>query len=168
MRDIHRQTHVREMKPITQPNQRERDHMMRHQLLEILPRLLQLQTQHNRLLRPITRLQEIIRFEGPLVAPMREPLEHTRRVEVPHRCPRHHVQPQWAEDGKVDGRVGLFHEAVLLRPAADVPGSCQRAQAALHDELAGKGQHDDVEAHEGEVPRPLAVVGLVGFRMVRE
>ena len=50
MRNIDRQSHGRKMKAIAQANQRQSNHMMRHQLLEILPRLLQHKTQHNGLL----------------------------------------------------------------------------------------------------------------------
>lgn len=56
VRDVHSNSHIREVKPVAQSDQRERNHMMQHQLLEILPRSLQLQHQHNRLLRPVTRL----------------------------------------------------------------------------------------------------------------
>lgn len=91
MRNIHRQAHIREMKTIAQPDQRQRHHMMSHQLLEIFPGLLELQTEHDRLLRPIARLQEIISLEDALVAPVREAFKHPRRVEIPHRRPAHHV-----------------------------------------------------------------------------
>ena len=168
MRNIHRQAHIREMKSITQPNQCQRDHMVSDQLFEIFPRLFQQQAQNNRLLRPVTRLQEIVRFESPFVTPMRKPFEHARRVEIPHRRPGHHVEPQWTKDSEIDCRVGLFHEAVLLCPTAYVPVSCQWAEVALHNEFAGEGQNDNVETHEGEIQRTLAVIGSVGFRMIGE
>ena len=119
MRDINRNTHIREMEPITQPNQRQSHNMMSHQLLKILPRLLQPQTQHNKLLSPITRLQQVIRFKHALVRSMWEPLKHACRIEIPHRRPAHHIQSQRSKDGKVNSGVDLFHEAVLLCAALD-------------------------------------------------
>ena len=91
MRDIDRHTHIREMKPITQPNQRQSDNVMSHQLLEILPRLLQSQTQHNKLLSPIARLQQVIRLEHALMRPMWKPLKHARCIEIPHWRSTHHI-----------------------------------------------------------------------------
>ena len=92
MRDIDRHAHIRKMKPVTQPNQRQSDNVMSHQLLEVLPWLLQSQTQHNKLLSPITRLQQVIRFKHALVRPMWKPLKHARRIEIPHRRSTHHIQ----------------------------------------------------------------------------
>ena len=124
MRDINRHTHIREMKPITQPNQRQSDNMMSHQLLKILPRLLQPQTQHNKLLSPITRLQQVVRFEYALVRPMRKPLKHALRIEIPHRRPTHHIQTQRPKDRKINGSVDLFHKAVLLCAAFNAVVEC--------------------------------------------
>ena len=168
MRDIHRHADIREMEPIAQPDQRKRDDVMTDQLFEILPRLLQLQTQHNRLLRPVARLQEIIRLKHPFMTPVRESLKHPRRVKIPHWRPRHHVQAQWAKDSKIDRGVDLFHKAVLLRAGADPAVEREGAQVALHEELAGEGEDDDVEGDEGEVEGAFAVVGAVGVGMVGE
>ena len=63
MGNVHRDPHVREMKSIAQPNQNQRNNMMSHQLPKILPRLLQLQKQHNSLLCPIASLKQIVGLE---------------------------------------------------------------------------------------------------------
>lgn len=67
IRDIHgnvyRQAHVGEVETVAAPDKRDRDEMMRNQFLEVLPRFLQHQQQHNHLLGPVGRLQEIIRFK---------------------------------------------------------------------------------------------------------
>ena len=91
MRYIYRQPHVREMKAVAQPDQRKSDHVMSNQLLEILPRLLLLQAQHNRLLRPITGLDQIIALEDGLVATVRKGGEHAFHTEIPNGCAFHDV-----------------------------------------------------------------------------
>ena len=161
MGNVNRQTHRREMKPITQPNQGQSNHMMRNQLLEILPRLLQHQTQHNRLLHPVARLEEVVRLKQADVLPMREPLKHRRRLEVPDRARiPHHVQPERPEAGKVDCGVELFHEPGLLPARPHPRPDRERPDEALHEELAREGQEDGVEGDEAEVLPPLAVQRL--------
>ena len=64
---------------------------MSHQFLEILPRLLLLQTQHNRLLRPITGLDQIVGLEDRIVATVRKGGEHAFHTEIPSRCALHDV-----------------------------------------------------------------------------
>lgn len=163
MRDIHRNPHIRKMKPITQPNERQRDDMMRHQLLKILPRLLQHQHQHNSLLRPVTRLQQVIRLKNRLMRAVRKPLVHARRVEIPHGAAAHDPDAEGPVDPKVQRGVGLLHEAGLLRAPADAEGNGHGADQALHAEFAREGEDDDVEGDEGEVARAFAVVcGGVG------
>ena len=146
------------MKPIAQPNQTQRHHMVQHQLFIILPRRLQLQQQHQPLLQPIRRLQQIIRLKPRVVRPVREPLVHAGDIEIPDRRAAHDVQPQGPEEEEVHGGVELLHEAVLLRALADAAGDCYRADEALHEELAREGEDDGVEGHEGEVFGPLAIL----------
>ena len=162
MRDIDRHTHIREMKSITQPDQRQSHNVMSHQLLKILPRLLQPQTQHNKLLSPITRLQQVVRFKNALMRPMWEPLKHARRIEIPHWRPTHHIQTQRSKDREIYGSVDLFHKAVLLCAALDAVVECQRPDESLHKEFAGEREDDDVKAYESEVAGPFTVVGT-GF-----
>ena len=122
------------------------------------------------MLSPVARLQQVVRLEHPLVASVREPGEHAVRVEIPDRSSRHHIQPIGPEDAEVNGGIGLLHETVLLCPRADPAVERQRADEPLHEELAGEGQHDDVEGHEGEVEFSLAIVGRgigVGAGVVR-
>ena len=121
VRNVHRQTHVRKVKPITQPDQRQRDDVMRHQLLKVLARLLQHQQQHAHLLQPVARLDEVVRLERGRVEPMRKAVVHGARVKVPEwRLVAHDVQPERTEDAKVYGRVGLLHEAGLLGAGAEM------------------------------------------------
>lgn len=172
VRDIYRKTHVRKVEAITQRNQRQRDDMVSNQLLEILPRLLQLQEQHNRLLGPVTRLEQVIRLEHRLVLTMREPFKHSGRVEVPDVRPAHDVQTERSEDPEVDGRVHLLHEAGRLALAFDSAVHREGANELLHDELAREGQHDRVEGHERDVLLALAVhgrsAGVLGWLRVGE
>jgi hypothetical protein len=119
VRDIHSNSHVREMEPIAQANERKRNDMVQYQLLEILARLLQLQHQHNSLLRPVCCLQQVISLEVRLVSAVREPLVHASRVEVPDGCARHDPQSERSKDGKVHGGVCLLHKASLFSTAFD-------------------------------------------------
>lgn len=99
--DVHGNAHVGEMKAIRAPNQGNGNEVMRNQLFEIFPRLLQHQKQHDHLLRPVTGLQQIICLEDTLVRLVRESLIHASCVEVPHGRPRHNPQPEWPEDAEV-------------------------------------------------------------------
>lgn len=83
--------------------------------------------------------------------PMRICFEHSRRIKVPHRCPKHDIQAVGPKDRKVDGRIDLFHEAGLLGAGVDPSVHGERADDSLHEEFAGKGENDDIEGHEGEV-----------------
>jgi len=165
MRDVHRNPHVRKMKSVAQPDQANSDNMMRNQLLKVLPRLLQHKQQHNRLLRPVTRLKEIVRLDDGLVRAVREALVHANRVEVPHRRPAHDPDTKRPVQRKVQRRVRLLHEPRLFIPVPDPKPYRNRANESLHAELAGEAQDDNVETDESEVTSALAVVNwAIGVR----
>ena len=165
MRDVHRNSHVRKMKPVAQPNQAHSNDMMRNQLLKVLPWLLQHKQQHNRLLRPVARLQQIIGLDHRLVGAVRETLIHANRVEVPHRRATHDPDTKRPVQRKVQRRVRLLHEPRLLIPVPDPEPNRNRANESLHAELAGEAQHDNVEADESEITPALAVVNwAIGVR----
>lgn len=88
---------------------------------------------------------------------VREALVHASGVEVPDRRVAHDIDAPGPDKGKVDGRVHLLHEACLLAPGLEPCVAGKRAEQLLHDELAGKGQHDDVEGHETNVPKTLFI-----------
>lgn len=90
--------------------------------------------------------------------PMRICFEHSRRIEVPHRCPIHDIQAVGPEDRKVDGCIDLFHEAGLLGAGADPRVNGERADDSLHEEFAGKGENNDIEGHEGDVTGTFAIL----------
>lgn len=158
MRDVHCNAHVREVESVAQPDQGQSDDMMRNQLLEVLTRLLQHQHQHNRLLRPITRLQQVIRLEHALMRAVRESLVHASRVEIPHRAATHDPHAERTVEPKVQRRVRLLHKAALLGSTFDPACDGDGADEALHAELARETEHDDVEGDEGEVAPAFAVV----------
>lgn len=130
---------------------------MPHELLEVLPRFLQLQHQHNRLLGPVARLKEVVGLEQSFVFPMRKSLEHRRSVEVPDIRPAHDVQPKRSKNRKVDRRVDLFHEPRRLALPADAAVDRPRSDQTLHDELPGKRQDHGVETHERNILRAFSV-----------
>lgn len=170
MRDVHSNTHISEMEPIAQPNKRQRDDVVQHQLLEVLARLLQLQHQHDRLLRPVCRLQQVVGLEVRLVGAVREALVHASRVEVPDGCARHDPEAERSEDGEVHGCVCLLHEARLFSTALDSGADGQGQDQALHAELAGEGEDDGVESDERKVLLALAIlcyVADVSWKSVR-
>lgn len=162
VRDVDREAHVREVEAVAEPDERDCYDVVSHQLLEIFPRLLELQHQHHRLLRPVRRLQQVISLEEPLVRPMWEVLKHGRGVEIPHRAAVHHVQAIRSEHHKVHRRVRLLHEARLLRLALDAAPYGPRSDYALHKKLAREGEDDHVECDEGEVAATFAI--LCGLR----
>lgn len=91
VRDVYRQTHMREMEPVAECNERQRDDVMSDQLFEVLPRFLQLQHQNDPLLCPVAGLQQIVCFEHPFQCLVRVSLKHASRVEIPHRRPAHDI-----------------------------------------------------------------------------
>lgn len=150
--------HVRKVEAVAQPNERQRHHMVRHQLLVVLARLLEAKKHHNALLRPIRRLEEVVELEGSLVRAVRKILVHAGRVKVPDGATAHHINTRRAHAAKVDGRVHLLGEAHLLALALDAVDAAQRDEQLLHHQLAGKRQHHCVKGHKGNVPEPLAIV----------
>jgi hypothetical protein len=164
MRKVHSQSHIRKVKPVAQPNQRERHDMVPDQLLEVLARLLHAQQHDDGLLAPVRRLEEVVELDDGLVRLVGEPLVHAGHVEVPHGRARHDVDARGPQDAEVDGRVGLLHEAGLLDLCAHPGPFREGPEELLHDELAREGEHHGVEGHEGDVPGALAVLG----RGVRE
>jgi len=158
VRDIHRDTHVSEMKAITAPNQRQRNDMMQHQLLKVLARLLEHEDQHQSLLRPVARLEEVVRLEDRLVTPVGKTLEHARGAKVPHGAPTHDINPQRPEDAKIDGRVELLHEPRLLGPTLDPQPHRDRPDHALHQELAREREDDRVEEDKCKIAAAFAVL----------
>lgn len=125
MRNEDRQPHIREMKAITHRDKRQGHNMMRHQLVIILPRLLQAQNKNDSLLQPVCSLEQVIKFEMRIVCVVRRVLIHASCVEVPDRRPAHDIQSPWSCEGKVDGSIHLLHEARLLRPTLQAASSRQ-------------------------------------------
>lgn len=161
------------MEAVAQRNQSQSDNVVANQLLEVLTGLLQLQQKHNGLLRPVTRLQQVIRLEDTLVLAVGESLEHGSRVEVPNIRPAHNVQSKRSEDTKVDRGVDLLHEAGSLTLTPDSAPNSQRANQLLHDELAREREDDGVKGHEGDILLAFAVHdrstgGLGGLRIGEE
>lgn len=158
MCDVHGNAHVRKVEAVTQPNQRQRHNVVRHQLLKVLARLLKAQQHHDALLRPVRRLEQVIELEDGLVRAVRKGLVHAGRVEVPHGAAAHDVDAHRPHAAEVERRVHLLGEALLLAAALDAVDAAQRDQHLLHHQLARERQHDGVERHKGHVPEALAIV----------
>lgn len=157
MGDVYRQTNVGKVETVAQSNQSQGNDVVCDQLSKVLARFLQLQKQHNRLLGPVTRLEEIVCLEQSLVLAMRESLEHGSRVKVPEGRALHHVQAEWTKDTKVDRGVHLLHEPSRLALTPDPGPDRERADHLLHDKLARERQDDGVEGHERDILLSLAV-----------
>lgn len=172
VRDVHGQTNVREMEAVAEEDEGKRDDMVSNKLLKVLPRLLQLQHQHDTLLRPVTRLQQVIRLELGRVHAVRKVDKHGVRVEVPNVGPAHDPQAVRPEDGKVHGRVHLLHEPRDLCFSANPAVQRPRPDHALHQKLARETQHDHVESYKRKVELALAVddwiIGRLSGDRVRE
>ena len=158
MRNINRNPHIHKVKSIAQPNQNQRNNVMPNQFPKILSRLLELQQQHNGLLRPIARLQQIVRFEKTLVGSMRVFLEHSSCIKIPHWRPTHNIETERAKDGEIDGSVDLFHEAGLLCAGVNAAGDGEWADDSLHEKFAGERENDDVESHESKVAGTFVIL----------
>lgn len=155
--DIYRQAHIRKVESVAQSDKRKGDDMVTNELLEVLARLLQLQHQNNGLLRPVTRLEKIIRLENSSVLPVRKALKHSRGVEVPDIRLAHDIETKRAKNRKVHGRVDLLHEAGHLALAADSTPLSPGANQTLHEELPSEGQHNGIESYERDILLSLAI-----------
>lgn len=163
MRDVNRQPHVGEMKPIAQPDQRQGDDVMSNKLPVISTWFFEPETENQGLLGPITRLQQIVGLEKSLVGSIRKRLVHAGGVEIPNRGAIHDIQAIGTRNTEVDGGVHLFHEAILLRAGAKMEPAGEGPEDALHDKLAGKGEDDNVESDKSEIFAALAIVdGRIG------
>lgn len=158
MSDVDGDTHIREVKPVAQPDQADSDDVMGNQLLEVLPRLLKHQQQHDSLLGPVTSLEKVICLDNGFVGTVGETFVHADGVEVPHGSAGHDPDTERTIDGKVQGRVRLFHEAGLLVPVPDPEMYGDGANEALHAEFSGETQDDNVKCHESKVSSTFAIV----------
>ena len=172
MGDVDGKTDVGEVEAVAQANQGQADNVMANQLSEILPRLLHSQEKHDSLLGPVGGLEEVVELEHSLVGLVREVLVHAIGVEVPNGCTAHNVHASGSHDTKVKGSVHLLHVASLLSARLEAGPARHGAQDLLHDKLAGEGQDDSVEGHEGNIPETLAVlrdlIRVRGWQLVRE
>ena len=157
MRDVDCNAHVCEVEAVAQPNKCKRDNMMANKLFEVLPRLLQPQQEDDGLLGPVTRLQQIVGFEGSFLRSMWESLKLSRRIDIPKWTPRHHVQGEWPKEGKVHGSVHLLHKSALLVSASNATPESQWPDEALHEKLTREAENDGIEGDEGDVVGTLAI-----------
>lgn len=151
MCDVDTNTHVGEMEPIAQPDECQCDDVVSDKLLEVLSGFLQLQHQHNRLLGPITGLEQVICLEERFMFSVRETLKHGSRVEIPNIRSFHYIKTERPENSKVDGRVDLLHESRCLAFTADARESCQGPDHTLHQKFSSERQHDRIERHESDI-----------------
>lgn len=158
MGDVHGQSNVGEVEAVAEADEGQGDEVVADELLVVLARPLHAEDEHNGLLGPVGGLEEIVELEDGLVGLVREALVEARGVEVPDGRPAHDIHAPGAGAGKVGGRVHLLHEAGLFPLGLEAGEARQGPQQLLHDELAGEGQHDDVEGDEGDVPEALAIM----------
>jgi hypothetical protein len=156
--DVHGDSHVGEVKPIAQPNQADRNEVMRNKLAKVLARLLQHQQQDDELLRPVASLEQVVRLDDALIGAVREALVHADGVEVPHGCARHDPQPKGPVETKVQRGIRLLHETRLLRAALDAVVYRNRPDESLHAVLAREAQDDDVKPDKRKVACSLAIM----------
>lgn len=159
MRNVDGKSHVREVKTVAQPNERYTDDVMSDQLPEVLARLLHSQQQHDGLLRPVGRLEQVIELEHSLVSLVGKALVHAPSVEVPDRRPTHDVHTGRSQDAKVQRRVHLLHKARLLAARLEATVAGEWAEELLHDELSGEGENDGIECDQSNVPGTFGVLG---------
>ena len=101
MRNVHGNAHVREVKAVAQPDERQSNDMVRHEFFEVFSWLLQHEEQHNHLLCPVTCLEQVVCLEQAFVLSIRERLVHWCRAKIPQRRAVHHIESEGAKDGKV-------------------------------------------------------------------
>ena len=114
MRDVYRQPHISEMKPVAQPNQRQGHNMMSDKLLIIPTGFFETKTEDQGLLSPVARLQQIVGFEQRFVSAVWESLVHAHGVEIPDRRAPHDIHAIGTKGTEIKGGIHLFHEAILF------------------------------------------------------
>lgn len=151
VRDVNSNAQVSKVEPVAQSDERQCYDVVTDKLLEILPGLLQLQHQHDGLLCPVTRLEQVKGLEKRFMLPVGKTFEHGRRIEIPNVRPVHHIETKRSEDTKVDRGIHLLHETCSLAFTANSTPTCQRTDHALHQELASERQNNCVEGHKSDV-----------------
>lgn len=146
------------MKPIAQPNQRQRNDVMSDKLPVVSTWFFEPETEDQGLLGPVTRLQQIVGLEKSLVGSIRKCLVHARGVKIPNWGAVHDIQTIRAKGTEIEGGVHLFHEAILFRAGAELEPSGKGPEDALHGEFAGKGEDNNVESDKSEVFTAFAIV----------
>jgi len=172
MSDVYRDSHVREVKSVTQTNKGQSYSVMKYELFEILSRLFQLQYKHNSLLEPVSSLEEVVCFEHAFVRAVWKSFEHSGCVEIPERPPRHNIQAERSEDGKIHGGVYLLHETRLFASVSN-PGSNRHGpNNSLHSKFSCETKNDSVERDKSHVVFPLSIhhwsTGVFGSYWVGE
>lgn len=114
--NINWKSHVREVETVRRPDQRDRNDVVHHKLLEVLARLLHTEDKHNSLLSPVRALKKVIKLKVSVQRLVWVSLEHARHSEVPDRGMAHDPESQWSSAAKIDSRVHLFHKTCLLGP----------------------------------------------------
>lgn len=159
---------IRKMEAVAEGDEGEGDNVVADELLEVLAGPLHAEDEDDGLLGPVGALEEVVELDEGVVGAVGEALVHAAGVEVPDRGAAHDVHAQGPEDGEVDGRVALLHEAGLLA-LAEAGAAGNGAEHLLHDELAGEGEDDSVEGDKGHVPGALVVLDVaVGVELVGE
>lgn len=159
MCNVHCDTNVCKVEPVAAPDESNGNDMMQNQLSKVFSRSFEHEQQYNRLLRPVTRLNEVVCLEPRVVRLVRVSDPHCVCVKVPDRGVVHDIQSNRARDTKVHCSVDLFHEAILFCALVDAAVDCPWSDDALGEEFAGKGQNDNVECHECKVGNTFVVLG---------
>ena len=132
--------------------------MMSNELSVVPAWFFKSETEHQGLLGPVTRLQEIVGLEKSLVSTVRKCLVHAGGVEIPDWGAVHDIQAIGAKDTEIQGGVGLLHEAIFFRAGAEFEPAGEGPEDALHGEFAGEGEDNDVEGDESKVFKAFAIV----------
>lgn len=157
MSDVHSNTHVGEMEPVTEEDQRKSDDMVTNKLLEVFARLLQLEQQHNCLLKPVSCLQKIVCLELRCMLPMRKSFEHCGCVEIPDVGSTHDPETERAKDRKIHGSIYLLHETCNLSLSANVTVKRPWSNYSLHQEFTGEGENHGVKSDECKIFLSFAI-----------
>lgn len=158
MRNKDRNTHVREVESITQEDEGQRYDVMANEFLEVLSRLLHPQKQNDSLLSPKGCLEEVVELEISRMCLVRKVFVHPNGIEIPYGCPAHDIHACRTQKAKIYGRIHLFHESRLLGSTLESAPACKWPEDFLHDELASKGEHNNVEEDKSYIPGTLAIL----------
>lgn len=151
MGNVDGKTNVGKVEAVGEGDEGDGDDVVEDEFFEILAWLFELEEKDNGLLGPVGGLEEVVCFKVAGKDLVRVAFVEGGGVEIPHGGVVHDPETKGAEDCKVEGGVGLFHEAIYLSFLAETEFAGEGSETFLGDEFAGEAEDGGIEGDKFEI-----------------